>query len=332
MTYAWTVELARADGSVAARAPLAPDWGPASICARFEGMRRGLVPPVLSSAAGDIEPCWADDGPPWVRAIRVTIAADGAPLREVVPVAYLGRQVADVARALVASGDLGAGEVVTPRIAAEPTASCDPPEDGAPRFALAEVERPLPLRNAPLAAFRTCAASIDGADAASDVPVFVPARVLAKCEALAADAGDVETGGFLLGYLYRDGTLPEIFVAVSAQIPAQHARAERARITFTPATWAALDDVRRARGRDELLVGWWHYHPDFCAACAPDRRARCALASTFFSREDVSVHHLFGQAHQTALLVSAVDGGFERALFGWRAGSVARRGYHLTQP
>lgn len=330
MTYAWSVELARADGRLAARAALAPDWGPASIWARFEGMRRGLVPPVLSSALGEVEPCWAEDGPPYVGALRVIIAAGGGPLREQIPVGYLTRQVADVARALVAAGRLVPGELVTPRIAAEPTVASSEDADGTAGFALAEIARPLALRETPLAAFRVRATPVDGADAARDVPVFVSSRVLAECEAFAAAAGDVETGGFLLGHLHRDPTVPEIFVEVRAQIPAKHVHAERARLTFTPATWAAMEDARRARGGHETLVGWWHYHPDFCAACPSEKRARCTLASTFFSAEDVTLHHLFGQAHQTALLVSAVDGRLERALFGWRAGSVARRGYHVT--
>lgn len=331
MNYAWTVELARADGSLAARAPLVPDWGPASIWVRFEGMRRGLVPPVLSSVPGIVEPCWArEGGPPYVDGLRIRVGGAGGEVQEEIPVGYLTRQVATLARELVAAGALAAGEVVTPRVAAEPIAAA-PYEAGeaSAAFALAEIPRPLPLRATPLASFRMRATAVDGVEGARDVPVFIPADVLAECESLAATAGDVETGGFLLGHLHRDPTVPEIFVEVTAQVLAEHTRAERTRLTFTPETWAAMEAVRRARGRGETLVMWWHQHPDFCAACPPEKRERCTLASTFFSTEDVSLHHLFGQAHQTALLLSAKGGRFERALFGWRAGSVARRGYHV---
>jgi len=334
MSWTWSVELTRADGSVAACAPLDPDWEPVSIWVRFEGMRRGLLPPVLSSTPGEVEPCFAAEAPT-VEAVRVAVRDErrrGGVVEERVPISYLGRQVQGVVRGLVAAGRLAAGEVVRPRVRAEPADPATVSAAGvASGLTLTEIPRPLALVESPMAAFLAGSTPCGVGDGDPDVPLFVPRFVLDEAEALAVAAGDVETGGFLLGHVHRDATLPEIFVEVTAQVPAEHTRGDRMHLTFTPETWATVDAVRRARGRHETVVSWWHSHPYFCRGCPPEKRRTCALDSAFFSAEDVAVHHLFAQAHQTALLVSSNESGLTRSFFGWRAGSVAARGYYRTE-
>lgn len=333
MSWRWQVELTRPDGTLAAVVPFEPDWEPASIWVRFEGMRRGLLPPVLSSVVGEVEPCWTEaTAGPYVEALRIAVRGDGdTSVVERIPAAYLTRQIRALVPRLVASGVIAEGEVLTPRVTAalvsDPAANEDRDRR---RLRVTEIPRTLPLIETPIGWFLNDATPYDVGEGDPDVPVFVPERVLREVEACAAAAGGVETGGFLLGHLHRDPARPEIFVEVTAQVPAAHAIAERLRFTFTPDTWAAVEDVCRARGCDESIVSWWHYHPPWCASCPPERRKTCALDTMTFSADDVSLHHLFAQAHQTALLVSAKEHGLVHSFFGWRAGSVAARGYYVT--
>jgi proteasome lid subunit RPN8/RPN11 len=162
-----------------------------------------------------------------------------------------------------------------------------------------------------------------------DAPVFVAEAVLREVGSLAEQAGDVETGGVLIGHLHRDAGGSEVFAEVVAQIPARHAEADSTSFAFTPETWAAADAALALRGARERILGWWHSHPNFCRACPDERRRSCTFARPFFSREDEHLHRTcFPQAWQLALLVSDLpDVGWTPALFGWRAGRIVERGF-----
>jgi proteasome lid subunit RPN8/RPN11 len=162
--------------------------------------------------------------------------------------------------------------------------------------------------------------------------VLVPAHVLDEILAHARQAGDVETGGILVGHLRRTpGASRELYVEVTAQVPALHAESQTAKLTFTAETWSEAQSFLELRGRDELMVGWWHLHPHFCKACPPESRSDCVFARDFFSTEDVHLHRTcFSRAWQIALLASD-HGGPEPsiALFSWRNGSVVQRGFDV---
>jgi proteasome lid subunit RPN8/RPN11 len=166
--------------------------------------------------------------------------------------------------------------------------------------------------------------------------VFLPRRVLDEAVASARRAGDVETGGVLVGRLRRDGASapPGLFVEITAQVPAPHTRAESTRLTFTAETWAAVQAAITLRRRGEVMLGWWHSHPDFCRLrhCPEERRAACPGAAPFFSPEDVHLHATcFPSAYQVALLVSdSTPDGMTWSLFGWAQGMVTARGFHVV--
>jgi proteasome lid subunit RPN8/RPN11 len=304
---------------------------------RFAGIRRGVLPPVLAGETGEVEPVWDERrGAPYVAAARIGIRARGGGevrVREEVPLACLAGQIVDVLRVLVQAGTLVQGEVVHPKVCAHPVApdawaTVSPGADAG--IGIEEIPDPLALRETALEPFRQVAVAHGVDPTQDDVPVFVPTHVLAATEARARGSRDVETGGFLVGHLHRDSASAECFVAIVDQIPARHTIAERTRLTFTPATWAAAEADVRARGRGEEIVGWVHSHPFFCRACPAERRATCTLDGTFFSSEDVRLHALgFAQPYKTALLLSErEDGAIEHALFGWRRGVVVARGFH----
>ena len=67
------------------------------------------------------------------------------------------------------------------------------------------------------------------------MPVFVSRRVLDEAaERTHAEEGS-ETGGILIGKLWRDADAGEIFAEVTAQIPAEHTSGSNVKLTFTPA-------------------------------------------------------------------------------------------------
>jgi hypothetical protein len=310
-----------------------------------------------------IEPIWDEEGgEPIVGKLRAIVrAGDGTAVAREIPRAYLRRFAEQASARLVERGVLRAGDVFRYVISAFPVPGqvrADAPERGgfaAGRvaagavavggFAVEEVVEPMPLVDVPLAHLlgRSQLVGLGADEAAGSMPVFVPRRILAEAVTAAEQAGDVETGGVLVGRLCRDSapaaatdgrTAPEIFVEVTAQIPAPHTRSQSTKLTFTAETWAAVHAAITLRRLDELMLGWWHFHPDFCRLrnCPVERRTRCAGASPFFSAEDIHLHATcFGSAYHVALLISdsTAAGGMTWSMYGWSQGMVAARGFHI---
>jgi proteasome lid subunit RPN8/RPN11 len=164
-----------------------------------------------------------------------------------------------------------------------------------------------------------------------DFPLFVKPEVLAEATALAQSAGEWEIGGILVGYLHRDTDSPEVYAEITAQIPAALADAGHTYLGFTPQAWAAVSDALALRDLQEIILGWWHYHPFFCRHCDLARRHHCLLSRPFFSRDDQELHRVvFDTAFSVALLLSDIG---EASLccdwFGWRCGAVETRGCYL---
>ena len=332
MSTVWALEVARADGRVACVVPFRADWSAAAAWVRFEGIRRGLLPPVLLDGDAAIEPVWdAECGAPYVAAARITLRAESGSvaIAEQVPVACLAESVRDELRVLVRDGVLVDGEMVLPRVRATVDSGGARDEDGARGPGLEPLPVELPLRDTPLAPLLARATAWDAQLADGDVPVLLPAVILDEIAAAVRVTPGLESGGFLLGHLHRDASASECFVEVTARIPARHVVAERFKLTFTPETWAAADAEADARGRGERIVGWDHFHPWWCGSCPADRRPGCTLDPSAFSSDDVRLHGLFGLPCATALLsYERPDGTIAHTLHGWRRGVVVPRGYH----
>ncbi len=332
--YRYVIEMHCEDGRRLGQVAVSPDWQPAIESAAFQAMRRGLLPAIGSTPPGRIEPIWHEKlKPPYVSGFRVAVrdvAGDDGACE--LPTAYLRDAARAASSDFVQKGELKSGELFTYLVCAFPAAAASNDGPAAPGFAIEEVVEPLPLVDTPLQSFLANAVTC-GDTLAEDVPVFVPQRVLDEAVAMARAAGDSETGGILVGKLHRDRDTPEIFVEVTALIAAPHTLANATQVTFTAETWAAVDAALALRRRNELKLGWFHSHPDWCRKCPEENRERCQLSRPFLSADDVHLHGVcFGRAYHVALLISDnIRTGHTWSLFGWRRGTVAARAFHILQ-
>jgi hypothetical protein len=326
-----------ADGVVPVEVPVTVDWIPAVEWLRLRAVRQGADPAAALEAPWQLEPRWdTEHGAPRLGGVRVRVAVEGNghPIEEAeVPLGFFAERARSAAAALVKDGKLPAeGNVswyaVAPRdqpVPAAPSPSRPKGRAVAPRLA---IER----RGLVEALAQTAAMGEQHPD---DVPVLVPDAVLREVAALTLERAGQETGGVLIGHLRRDHASPELFLEVTAQIPARDAVGDEGHLEFSPQVWSDVRAALELRRRQELMVGWWHSHPvrEWCKNCAEEKRATCALAEGFFSSADRRLHRIvFPRAYSVALVASDTGRGAPgMALFGWRAGQIERRGFHLMR-
>ena len=314
------------------------DWSPGLEFAKWKrACRDPRLPIVLDQAEGMLEPSWDQDwGRPYIQGIKVVFGDERSPAEFVtLPLIYFSDAAKDAATELVAAGQLAVGDPCLFRICAHPTTTRNQPDNvDSSALQVQPIVEPLALQEGGVSN-RLQRAMLGDDQPENGMPVFLPASVLAETHRLTHAAGSVETGGLLIGHLGIDRAIPEIFLEVTAQIPAIHARQELTSLTLTPQTWAAVDAAVQLRGQGERYLGWWHSHPvsQWCADCPEQKRRNCQLRCDFFSAQDKAVHRCcFSRAFQVAMVVSdngAVD--LSTALFGWREGTIQRRGFHVIK-
>ncbi|MBW1884172.1 MAG: hypothetical protein JRG89_12770 [Deltaproteobacteria bacterium] len=351
------------DGAPIGSTTVEPDWEPVLECAHFAAMRRGLVPPVFGAHRSQIRPVWhPEHGAPRIGAARIVFeAADGGGdhpaelCHEDLPVEspFFQELARRGSEAMVEKGLLTAGqtykfgisayanESAANESAANETARAATREDDPSGLQFEDVEdvdEPLALREKPIERLARTARPAGHDARESDMRVFVPRAVVDEVVAAARAAGELEVGAFLLGHVRRSPGSPEIYVEVTAQVPALHTDATKASLTFTPDSWAAANDAIALRGEDESFVAWAHFHPNWgdnaCAKCPEERRRVCPLSRPFFSSTDIHMHRaIFSRAYQTAMLVTDLGHAeLDVSFFGWRDGSVVSRGFEVFEP
>jgi proteasome lid subunit RPN8/RPN11 len=332
--HVYVLALYRDDGAPIGRAAVEVDWEPARQWVRLLAMRDGRR--LDEDAAAAIRPVWHASGQPIVAAVRVSLAAlpGGADVSHDFHVAYF-RELARAASALfVESGDLAMGERFRWVTLAVPDESPARPAPGR-RFTVRSHSRMPGLTEALLPSLACCAATI-GCPDPDDPPAFVSPRVLEEIAAAARRETAVETGGALIGRLYRDPDARQVFACITAQLPARHTGATATRLALSSSTWAGMRvDVER-RGMGESLVGWWHTHvggamPDEVENAGRPAGAGSASSLNFFSQHDCAVHRaVFPSATSVALVASpADDGDIAFGVFGWCRGVLQSRGLHV---
>ncbi len=344
--YSYALHVLREDGSAVAQVPVDVDWGPAREWVRLLALRRGSPPAEAFARECVIEPLWhAVRGAPYLAGFRARVEADGrsagnATAEPAEPwhdftTAYFSRVSGAASARLVEEGALREGE----RFLSLPVAfpRDDAPEGAAPALRLnARPAAPVvPIRPGRLGDLleRSVARGSPGDD--GDLPVFVPRAVLEEAASLARAAEAKETGGILVGDLHRDPDTAGVFAAVTAQIPARHAKADLTSLSFTPEVWTDVRAALALRHRGEIMLGWWHSHPvrEWCKGCSEESRRRCSLAADFFSDHDRALHRtVFPRAYSLGLVVNDVAADAPTfSLFGWRGGLIEPRGFHVLE-
>jgi proteasome lid subunit RPN8/RPN11 len=122
-----------------------------------------------------------------------------------------------------------------------------------------------------------------------------------------------ETGGLLIGNVFRDGDIR--FIEIEAFVSAEHAEENPASLKFTHDTWSSVtkrwDELKEQRKdlEDSVMVGWHHTHPTF---------------GIFLSSHDRFIHEgYFDLPFQVALVVDPVSERF--GFFQWRRAGSERK-------
>jgi proteasome lid subunit RPN8/RPN11 len=321
--------LSRSDGSALAVARISPDWEPVRQHVWFADVRSGQLRGDEVVRALPVTPLWSPTaGQPFVQGFRVGVEAGGAPRTTDVDAARLAPLGAELARRLTTRAGLSDTGQCSFSVIAEPRATDQSDIIVSPL----EVEAASgePFGDGSLSQ-RTLGARVVGPADAAMMPAFLAGAVLDETREIVARSGDQETGGILVGHVLRDAAVPEAFVEVTGQIPADHTVSDVASLTFTANTWTAASDALLRRGAGEVMVGWWHSHPvnEWCPECPPGRKRRCNLTAGFLSSKDRLLHRtVFSAPYSVALVLSqrgAGDVGF--SLFGWDRGLLTVRGF-----
>ena len=331
--YRFVMVLLTQDGRPLGQVPLVCDWEPALECARLDAIRRFPIAAIGADASAEIRPVWdGKRGQPYVGTFEVTLIVPGeGNVMSRVPPSYCKGLAREASVPLVQSGRLKSGEGFDYLITAFPNGPSRADGPKAP-FAIEEVPVPLRLQSSLAADFEAKSVRC-GPQHEQDIRVFIPQTLLDEVDALTRAAGELEVASVLIGRPHRDRTSGDLFLEVTAQIPARHALASSVKVTFTPETWTAVQGLLQLRRSDEQMVGWFHSHPArfWCnAQCPAEARQRCPLQRTFFSADDCDVQRtVFSQAYSVALLVTNTDAGLHHAAFSWRNGIIEQRGFHI---
>jgi len=330
--YRYVVIVIRADGKAAGQAAIEVDWESAEEWARFVALRRGRA----TSRTGlptIAEPIWHPTlRAPFAAGVRLTAGAAGAQgVASDLDTAYFQNHAQAAIAQLIEKGRLTTRDRVGFVIAA--FARGEVLDSTAPSVFVSEDASPvLECPSASRDEIEHDAVVVGEADA-DDVRVFVPQRVLEEASALAGEAGANETGGVLIGHVHRDERDGDLFVRVTAQLPARHTESSATRLTFTAATWTDVRGALALRGRGEIMLGWWHSHPvrDWCRECPIERQRACALAHGFFSEHDRALHRaVFSAAYSVGLVINEGIDTPTFSMFGWRQGLIEERAFGVT--
>lgn len=333
--YKYVLMMYRGDETVLGQVAVSVDWEPARECAEFEAVRRGILLGCEAKVTSSAHPLWhAKLGEPYTEGFSVNVIADGSESLSVnFSSSYFKTFASQVSAHFVKEGRLKGGDSFFYVVAAFPQHD-EKMETATSGFTVEEIASPLALKETRLSDFASETVE-QGEVAAGAMPVFIPQHVLDEAAASSREAETKETGGILVGYLHRDSSLPEVFVEVTAQLPARHTEAELTKLTFTPETWTDVSAALALRHRGEIMLGWWHSHParEWCKDCSTDSQRVCKMARDFFSAHDHALHRaVFPKAYSIALVVN--DVAFDApsfSLFAWQDGRLSPRGFHVTK-
>lgn len=295
--------------------------------ARFSGSRAGVIPTEETSFRVSVRPVWCVREGQALRPVvsDVAVELEGADSgtcfrKEFFYQEFLAPLAQQFAATLVSLRLLAPGDVYCYLLLAP---------DGQ-QGALDE-QRELPLR---VQRRQPPPAQQSTRVAADEFPVFIAARALRAFRAHVAANQQQEAAGFLLGLLGRAPGSSELFLEVTEFIPAYAVESTPASVKLKAESWAAALDAIEHRGLGEEIVGWAHSHPFQPHDFDSERRTTAPTANLFLSSQDTFIHEtMFGFPWAVALVADGRPGVASEdlpvALFGWRQGLLAHRGFHL---
>jgi hypothetical protein len=310
------------------------DWEPAYEFTRFYHQRKGELA-LDGDGSACVLPLWQHTlGEPYCRGCRIQIEQPGRrPVAVDFPITEFRDCASAVASAFVGQKKLREGETYTYMVVAHPAPPEAPMAGG---LAVTNVSPSVPARDGSLEDYLG-RAQPSGVIDADDMPVFVRRQVLEEAAAHTHAHEGTEVGGILIGKLWRDAAAREIFVEITAQIPAEYTVGNNVKLTFTAQTWAAADAALRLRNQGEVPIGYVHSHPirTWCQGkeCTPEKQRTCHLAKDFFSADDELVMRAaFPRAYCVAIVAN--DTAFTDltfSMFGNRAGITQPRGFYVLE-
>jgi proteasome lid subunit RPN8/RPN11 len=131
----------------------------------------------------------------------------------------------------------------------------------------------------------------------------------------AAQGGDLEVGGFLLGGYHRWAGRP--YVDITAQVPALKAESARAQLTFTNEAQRELHEAQEKKYPGTLVLGWYHTHPGY---------------GLFLSAHDQFIHgNFYGGPHHVALVIDLrAAKRHQVGIFVWEADKLTSEPYDIV--
>jgi proteasome lid subunit RPN8/RPN11 len=321
--FSYALAIFRQDGAALGQFPLEGllDWEPAIQWTRHAALRAGRGQGWR--ALGQVQPIWhRRRGAPVLSGFRVEVSARDERIRS--GCEFGTTYFADAAQALFAglvhAGELVDGERITFIAMAIPERETPQQVSRLARRLVVRDDSPdLPVKDG---SFTDAIAHADrmGEPVLEDeIPVIAAACVLDDIEALSRRAGAIETGGALVGHIARDSRERQVFVTVTGQIPARHTEASATRLAFTADTWQDIRQQVALRADGDVLLGWWHSHPDGLEHC--------------FSEHDRALHRtVFSAAHSVAIVASRPElDVVVCSAWGWHRGTLARKGLFVRR-
>jgi hypothetical protein len=330
--YQYVLELwPKGRSTLLGRVPIDVDWIPVREALILDLLRRGAIQQPAGLPPIKVEPIWDERaGAPTLIGFRAVLTTAGAEASRIFSTTYFSAQAQQAACRFVESGHLKKGELFEYCV----LAISKPPDTRPPlRFSVTQNEVPLRIKPASIEPLMG-GALLFGIENSHDFPIFFHWRVLEEASVLTRKAGSMETGGVLIGDLCRDENLNELFLEVTALIPAK-AKEELTKLSFTPDTWTDVQAAVDRRNRGERWLGWFHSHSfehERADKTEPRDSSARQIATPFLSEEDCRLHRvIFPRAFSIALLITdSPQSGMSWSTFGWRAGHLSHRAFHVV--
>jgi hypothetical protein len=332
--YRFAVAMFAEDGTSLGTVALKRDWELEYEWTRFLFQRRGQLS-LDGDRCASVLPVWEKTlGEPYCDGYRIQIERPGGkPVGHKFPITQFREFASTLASVFVEQKKLREGEYYSYLVVAHPK----PAEaENAGGLRVCNASPAVPVRDASLNMF-LATSTASGTMEEGDMPVFVAPRVFEEAGAQTRKHEGTETGGILIGKLWRDACAAEIFAEVTAAIPAEHSIGSDVKLTFTAQTWAAADAVLRLRNRGEMFLGYWHSHPvrAWCKGrlCTLEAQKSCRFAREFFSADDEAVMRAAFPSPWCIAIV-ANDTAFTDVTFSMfqnREGITQPRGFHVLE-